>query len=155
MKQTLTILLILYSNILLCAQEEIYTHADMVGSYRYSKNSPRQLHLLPDSTFVCFETNSYKHKGKWEVKQTAILLYFDEREIDPLQGVSPMDRIEFKELRIVGKNKIAWPYTRPYIMLPWDTDISHHESYLIRFKMKKRDKARIQSGSSRKRKDKN
>lgn len=145
MKQTLTILLVLYSSILLNAQEEIYTHADMVGSYRFSKNSPHQLHLLPDSTFVYFETSSYKHKGKWEVKQTAILLYFDEREKDPLQGASPMDWIEFKELRIVGKNKIAWPYTRPFIMLPWDTtDISHHESYLVRFKMKKHDKVRMQ-----------
>lgn len=154
MKQTLTILLVLYSSILLNAQEEIYTHADMVGSYRVGKNRP-ELHLLPDSTFVYVETNSYKRKGKWEVKQTAILLYFDEREKHPLEGGSPMDWIKFKELRIVGKNKIAWPYTRPFIMLPWDTtDISHHESYLVRFKMKKCDKARIQSGSSRKRKGK-
>lgn len=145
MKKTLTILLVLYSSILLYAQDATYTHADMVGSYRYSKRSPSQLYLLPDSTFVYFETSSLKFSGKWEINQRTILLYFDKRELHPLEAPTPMDWIEFKELRIVEKNKIAWPYTRPFIIYPGETpSISYHESYLIRFKMKKRDKARIQ-----------
>ena len=139
MKQTLTILLVLYS-VLLNAQEATYSHADIVGSYRFSKRSTEQLHLLPDSTFVFFERISYKHYGKWEVKGNTVLLYFDKRELDPLQGTTEIDRIEFKELRIIDRKKLAWPYAR---VLPWDTSvITHHESYLIRFRRKKNDKAR-------------
>lgn len=139
MKQILTFLFIL-CNILLNAQDGTYSHADMVGTYRFSKRSTEQLHLLPDSTFVFFEGMSYKHYGKWEVKGNAVLLYFDKRKLDPLQGTTVIDRIEFKELRIIDKKKLTWPYTR---VLPWDTSIiTHHESYLIRFRMKKNDKAR-------------
>lgn len=139
MKQILTILFVLCS-ILLNAQEATYSHADMVGTYRFDKRSSEQLHLLSDSTFVFFERISYKHYGKWEVKGNTVLLYFDKRELDALQGTTVIDRIEFKELRIIDRKKLAWPYAR---VLPWDTSvITHHESYLIRFKMKKKDKVR-------------
>ena len=140
MKQILTILFVLCS-ILLNAQEATYSHADMVGTYRFDKRPSEQLHLLSDSTFVFFETSSRKYYGKWEVKGSYVLLYFDKRELDPLQGnASEIARLEFKELRIIDSKKLAWTYARA---LFWDTSIiTHHESYLIRFKMKKKDKVR-------------
>lgn len=131
MKYILTTLLILNS-VLINAQEALYNHDNMAGYYRFSKKQSEYLQLLSDSTFVYFETHLYY--GKWEVKQDSILLYFDKRELDPLQGRSPIDLIEFKGLRIVRRNKLAWSYTIPYIKHPSDTrPFTYHEAYLKRF----------------------
>ena len=81
--------------------------------------------------------NTYKHFGKWEVKEDLVVLHFDEHKDDTLQ-VHELDKYVMKEMEILDKDSLFW---------------GHHlqEGYEKRVVLQRNDI----SGSSRTRKGKN
>ena len=58
------------------------------------------LHLHTDNTFMVTNTVSdktYKHFGKWEVKEDLVVLHFDEHEDDTLK-THELDKYVMKEM---------------------------------------------------------
>lgn len=91
--------------------ERGYDQNDMVGTYKYEiPEYVLNLHLHTDNTFMVTSTvsdNTYKHFGKWEVKEDLVVLHFDEHEADTLQ-VHELDKYVMKELEILGKDNLFW-----------------------------------------------
>lgn len=80
--------------------ERGYDQNDMVGTYKYEiPEYVLNLHLHTDNTFMVTNTvsdNTYKHFGKWEVKEDLVVLHFDEHEADSVQ-VHELDKYVMKE----------------------------------------------------------
>ena len=80
--------------------ERGYDQNDMVGTYKYEiPEYVLNLHLHTDNTFMVTNTvsdNTYKHFGKWEVKEDLVVLHFDEHKDDTLQ-VHELDKYGMKE----------------------------------------------------------
>lgn len=122
--------------------ERGYDHSDMVGIYKYNETQEYvlNLHLHTDNTFMITNTVSdktYKHFGKWDVKEDLVVLHFDEHEAGTLQ-VHELDKYVMKEMEILDKDSLFW---------------GHHlqEGYEKRVILQRNDI----SGTSQKRKGKN
>ena len=121
--------------------ERGYDQNDMVGTYKYEiPEYVLNLHLHTDNTFMVTSTvsdDTYKHFGKWEVKEDLVVLHFDEHEADTVQ-VHELDKYVMKEMEILDKDSLFW---------------GHHlqEGYEKRVVLQRNDI----SGSSRTRKGKN
>ena len=91
--------------------ERGYDQNDMVGTYKYEiPEYVLNLHLHTDNTFMVTNTvsdDTYKHFGKWEVKEDLVVLHFDEHEADTLQ-VHELDKYVMKELEILDKDNLFW-----------------------------------------------
>ena len=81
--------------------------------------------------------NTYKHFGKWEVKEDLVVLHFDEHKDDTLK-THELDKYVMKEMEILDKDSLFW---------------GHHlqDGYEKRVVLQRNDI----SGSSRTRKGKN
>ena len=68
------------------------------------------LYLHTDNTFMVTNTVSdgtYKHFGKWEVKEDLVVLHFDEHEDDTLK-THELDKYVMKEMEILDKDSLFW-----------------------------------------------
>ena len=122
--------------------EKVYDHSDLVGTYKYNENQEYilDLHLHSDNTFMVANTvndDTYKHFGKWEVKEDLVVLHFDEHKDDTLK-THELDKYVMKEMEILDKDSLFW---------------GHHlqDGYEKRVVLQRND----MSGSSRSRKGKN
>ena len=91
--------------------ERVYDRDDMVGTYKYEiPEYVLNLHLHTDNTFMVTNTvsdNTYKHFGKWAVKEDLVVLHFDEHEADTVQ-VHELDKYVMKEMEILDKDNLFW-----------------------------------------------
>ena len=121
--------------------ERVYDQSDMAGTYKYEiPEYVLNLHLHTDNTFMVTNTvsdNTYKHFGKWEVKEDLVVLHFDEHKDDTLK-THELDKYVMKEMEILDKDSLFW---------------GHHlqEGYEKRVILQRNDI----SGTSQKRKGKN
>ena len=92
--------------------EKVYDHSDLVGTYKYNENQEYilDLHLHSDNTFMVANTvndDTYKHFGKWEVKEDLVVLHFDEHKDDTLK-THELDKYVMKEMEILDKDSLFW-----------------------------------------------
>ena len=83
--------------------ERGYDHSDMVGTYKYEiPEYVLNLHLHTDNTFMVTSTvsdDTYKHFGKWKVKEDLVVLHFDEHRDDTLK-THELDKYVMKEMEV-------------------------------------------------------
>ena len=77
--------------------ERVYDQSDMAGTYKYEiPEYVLNLHLHTDNTFMVTNTvsdDTYKHFGKWEVKEDLVVLHFDEHKDDMLKTQELSDSV--------------------------------------------------------------